>query len=61
MMRTMNRWGLAAVVAGIAVMLATGSANAAEIALLCSNALKSVIEELAPGFEKATGHKLKAE
>jgi molybdate transport system substrate-binding protein len=61
MMRTMNRWGLAAVVAGIAVMLATGSANAAEITPLCSNALKSVIEELAPGFEKATGHKLKAE
>src|SRR5438045_5438705 len=61
MIRTMNRWGLAAVVAGIAVMLATGSANAAEITLLCSNALKSVIEELRPGFEKASGHQVKAE
>src|SRR5436190_23058737 len=42
-------------------MLATGEASAAEIRLLCSNALKSVIEELRPGFEKASCHKLKTE
>jgi molybdate transport system substrate-binding protein len=57
----MKRWTAAAVAAGAAFMLATGGANAAEITLLCSNALKSVIEELGPGFEKTSGHTLKAE
>jgi molybdate transport system substrate-binding protein len=57
----MKQWGTAAVAAGLAFMLAAGAANAAEITLLCSNALKSVIEELAPGFERASGHQLKAE
>jgi molybdate transport system substrate-binding protein len=52
---------MAAVAAGAAFMLATGGASAAEITLLCSNALKSVIEELGPAFEKASGHKLKTE
>jgi molybdate transport system substrate-binding protein len=61
MKRTMKRWGTAAAAAGLAFMLATGGASAAEITLLCSNALKSVIEELRPGFEKASGHQLKAE
>ena len=61
MKRTMKRWGAAAVAAGVAFVLATGGAAAAEITLLCSNALKSVIEELGPGFEKTSGHKLKAE
>jgi molybdate transport system substrate-binding protein len=42
-------------------MLTTGGASAAEITLLCSNALKSVMEELRPGFEKASGHQLKVE
>jgi molybdate transport system substrate-binding protein len=36
----------------------TGPAGAAEITLLCSNALKSVMAELTPQFEKASGHKL---
>ena len=57
----MNRWRTAAAAAGLAFMLATGGASAAEITLLCSNALKSVIEELGPGFERASGHQLKAE
>lgn len=61
MKRTMKRWGTAAAAAGLAFMLATGGASAAEITLLCSNALKSVIEELGPGFEKASGHQLKVE
>ena len=34
-------------------------ASAAEVTLLCSNALKSVMEEVGPQFEKASGHKLK--
>jgi molybdate transport system substrate-binding protein len=58
---TMKPWRMAAVAAGVAFMLATGGANAAEITLLCSNALKSVIEEIGPGFEKASGRQLKAE
>jgi len=33
-------------------------AQSAEIKLLASNALKSVLEEVAPQFEKASGHKL---
>ena len=42
-----------------AILLAFGvSAEAAEIRLLSSNALKSALEELAPQFEKASGHKL---
>lgn len=42
----------------LAMMLATAAARAAEVTFLCSNVLKSVAEELAPKFEKATGHKL---
>ena len=42
-----------------AILLAFGvSAEAAEIKVLSSNALKSALEELAPQFEKASGHKL---
>jgi molybdate transport system substrate-binding protein len=33
-------------------------ANAAEIKIISGNALKTVLEELTPAFEKATGHKL---
>lgn len=61
MKQAMKRWGAAAVAAGAAFMLATGGVSAAEITLLCSNALKSVVEELGPAFEKTSGHKLKAE
>jgi molybdate transport system substrate-binding protein len=54
MTRTMT-----AATTGFAVMLAFGmSANAAEIKVLSSNALKSALEEIAPQFEKASGHKL---
>jgi molybdate transport system substrate-binding protein len=48
-------------VAFFAILLALGqplSANAAEIQVLCSNGLKAVFEELAPQFEKASGHKV---
>lgn len=36
----------------------TQQANAADIRVLCSNGLKSVLEELAPQFERASGHKV---
>src|SRR5712692_5687016 len=42
---------------GLAVFTA-GAANAAEIRVLSSNALKTVVEELGPQFEKATENKL---
>jgi molybdate transport system substrate-binding protein len=48
---------LAAVAAGLAMAFAT-SANAADVKVISSNALKSVLEELAPQFEKANEHKL---
>src|SRR5262245_47073196 len=34
------------------------AANAAEIRVLCSNGLKAVMEDLAPQFERSTGHKV---
>ena len=47
-----------ALAAAAAATILTGPANAAEVTLLCSNALKSVMDDLAPRFEKASGHKL---
>src|SRR5215475_12755432 len=47
------------IVAALALAFASAwSAQAAEIRVLSSNALKTVLEELAPRFEKATEHKL---
>jgi len=54
----MNKHSLKAAAIALAMMLTPASAQAAEVTLLCSNALKGVMEELAPRFEKATGHKL---
>jgi molybdate transport system substrate-binding protein len=42
----------------VLTIFAAGSAAAAEIKVLASNAVKTVLEELAPKFEKATEHKL---
>jgi len=39
-------------------VFAAGAANAAEVKVLASNAVKTVIEELGPQFEKATENKL---
>jgi molybdate transport system substrate-binding protein len=45
--------------AAIAALLAIAvPAQAAEIRVISSNALKTTLEELAPAFEKASGHKL---
>jgi molybdate transport system substrate-binding protein len=55
----MKQSRIAAAVAALAMMLAANiAANAAEITVVSSNALKSVMEQLAPAFEKATEHKL---
>ena len=35
-----------------------GAASAADIQVLCSNGFKAVLEELAPQFERASGHKV---
>ena len=45
----------------MAVLFTLGQASvagAAEIQVLCSNGLKAVMEDLAPKFERATGHKV---
>ena len=38
--------------------LCAGSATAAELKVLCANALRPALQELAPAFEKSSGHKL---
>jgi molybdate transport system substrate-binding protein len=49
-----------AIAAGVLTLalLGAGAADAAEIKVLISNALKSTMEELTPQFEKASGNKL---
>jgi len=54
----MNTHAMKAAAIALAIMLAPVAAEAAEVTLLISNALKTVFEELVPRFEKATGHKL---
>jgi molybdate transport system substrate-binding protein len=45
-------------VAGVAAVCLMGGAQAAEIKVLCSNGLREVMLDVAPEFERATGHKL---
>ena len=49
-----------AIAAGLSILtfFGAGAADAAEIKVMISNALKSTMEELTPEFEKATGNKL---
>jgi molybdate transport system substrate-binding protein len=54
----MKEPALIAAALAFALLTPAGSASAAEIKVLSSNALKTTLEELAPAFEKATGHKL---
>jgi molybdate transport system substrate-binding protein len=50
---------IVAVVLGLLLTLAQASAaQAAEIKVLCSTALRTVMQELVPQFERATGHKV---
>ena len=44
---------------GVALLLATGAGvKAAEITVFSTNAVKTVLEELGPQFERASGHRL---
>ena len=49
---------LAAAVVGFAALMTTASIRAAEIKVLASNGVRGALEELAPAFERETGHKL---
>jgi molybdate transport system substrate-binding protein len=42
----------------LVLLLLPAASRAAEITVLCSNGLKAVMEELAPRFEKVSGHKV---
>lgn len=53
-----NRVVYAAAVVLLLILGEPSHANAAEIRVLCSNGLKAVFEELAPQFERASGHKV---
>ena len=54
----MKQTTMTAAAVGIAMLAANVSASAADVNVISSNALKTVLEELAPAFEKATEHKL---
>lgn len=43
---------------GLAAVLSTGAAQAADVKVLCSNGMIAVMHELGPQFERATGNKL---
>src|SRR6266545_5793601 len=45
--------------AAAALVVATGAATAAEIDAMITTAMKAAIEELAPPFERASGHTLR--
>src|SRR5271169_6816856 len=47
-----------AAIVGLALPLLAGQVQAAEIKVLASTAVKTVLEELGPQFEKATGNKV---
>src|SRR6185295_2184776 len=42
-------------------LLAVGLAQAADVRVLCSNGMKSVVEEVKAGWEKSSGNKLNIE
>src|SRR3979490_543219 len=57
-----NRIAIRLIALVLPVMLVhTSAAQAAEIKVLCSTALKTVMQELVPQFERATGHKVVVE
>jgi molybdate transport system substrate-binding protein len=59
MTRTVSATLAAAAMFGLAAtLLPIGSAHAADVTALISNALKTSMPDLAPQFDKATGHKL---
>jgi molybdate transport system substrate-binding protein len=44
----------------IAAVVSTGSAGAAEVTLIGPGGIRAAIQQMTPGFEQKTGHKLKA-
>src|SRR5262249_56747277 len=48
-----------AIAAAAALIVATGSAHAAEIDAMITTAMKAAVDELAPPFERANGHVLR--
>ncbi|TMG72731.1 MAG: ABC transporter substrate-binding protein [Betaproteobacteria bacterium] len=54
----MNVKTLFTAVIGIAALMTTASIRAAEIKILASNGVREALLELAPAFERETGHKL---
>ena len=52
-MKTINR-----LITVLVFLTLAAPVRAAEINVLCSNGLKAVVDDLAPAFEKKTGHKL---
>jgi len=55
----MTKHALAAAAVGLAIALGSGSATAAEITALVSNAFKTSFPDFSPSFEKTTEHRLK--
>src|SRR5438132_1151695 len=49
---------LLAAIAALLAGLSAGAAGAAEIKVVCAGAMRGVLQELAPAFEKSSGHKL---
>ena len=54
----MNMYAVKAAAMVLTMILVPVSAHAAEVTLVISNAFKAPMEDLAPRFEKASGHKL---
>lgn len=54
----MNKCSLKAAVSALVLLLAAATADAAEVRMLISNAVITVMRELVPKFEAASGHKL---
>jgi molybdate transport system substrate-binding protein len=54
----MRTQSVIAAIVGLALPLLAGQAQAAEIKVLASTAMKTVLEELGPQFEQATGNKV---
>ena len=49
---------LVATLAFVFLLLVGSAAQSAELKVLCANGMQTVVEELTPKFERATGHKL---
>ena len=50
-----------ALATAIALLAATGAAQAAEIKAMITTAMKAAIDELLPPFERASGHNVRVE